>query len=86
MGIDSGVMLVAAILCMLTIPLLLIAAVYFGARLFGSSRWLKDEAEGRVLLDRRLAAGEISVDEYYERESALRSADSGAPPRRRRRG
>jgi uncharacterized membrane protein len=32
------------------------------------------QVEGpRELLERRLAAGEISPDEYYERESALRS-------------
>jgi uncharacterized membrane protein len=35
------------------------------------------EGEGaRQLLERRLASGEISSEEYYERESALRSGGS----------
>ncbi len=34
----------------------------------------------RSLLHKRLAAGEIDLEEYYERESALRQAE---PPRRR---
>ena len=38
--------------------------------------------DARGVLDRRLAAGEIEVEEYYERESALRSGN--LPARRRR--
>ncbi len=37
--------------------------------------------DARTLLDRRLAAGEITPEEYFERESALRSSE----PRRSRR-
>jgi uncharacterized membrane protein len=37
----------------------------------------------RAVLHRRLASGEISVEEYYERESALRQAEPAQPPRRR---
>jgi uncharacterized membrane protein len=38
----------------------------------------------RMLLDRRLARGEISTEEYYELESALRSSSPvrRPPPRR----
>jgi uncharacterized membrane protein len=37
--------------------------------------------DARTLLNRRLAAGEITPEEYFERESALRSSE----PRRSRR-
>lgn len=40
----------------------------------------------RELLERRLAAGELDTDEYYERESALRSSEPDGRRRRRRRG
>lgn len=85
MGIDGGLMLVAALICVLAVPLLLITAVYVGARVARSGRWVGAQPEGRDVLDRRLAAGEIGVDEYYERESALRSANAGSSPRRGRR-
>lgn len=39
--------------------------------------------DARTLLNRRLAAGEITAEEYFERESALRSGEP--PPARRRR-
>ena len=39
--------------------------------------------DARTLLDRRLAAGEITTEEYFERESALRSGEP-RPSRRRR--
>ncbi len=84
MGIDGGLMLILALVCMLAVPLLLIGAVYLGIRALGSTRRLGGGHEGRALLDRRLAAGEISVDEYYERESALRSTEPAAPARPRR--
>lgn len=35
-----------------------------------------------VVLDRRLAAGEIDVEEYYEREAALRGTGSALAGRR----
>ena len=38
--------------------------------------------DARTLLNRRLAAGEITPEEYFERESALRSGEP--PPSRRR--
>lgn len=55
---------------------LIAAGVYLGSRL---SPLGGDRDSGRALLDRRLAAGEIDVDEYYEREAVLRE------PKRRRR-
>ena len=77
MGIDGGVMLVAMLVCALALPLVLLGAVYLAFRALGSSGRLARSADGRALLERRLAAGEIDVEEYYERESALRSADPG---------
>ncbi|MFL5821385.1 MAG: SHOCT domain-containing protein [Solirubrobacteraceae bacterium] len=56
---------------------LVVALIYAAVRLGRSRGWLADSA--RRTLDRRLATGEISPDEYYERESALRS---GQPPTR----
>jgi len=38
--------------------------------------------DARTLLNRRLAAGEITPEDYFERESALRSGEP--PPSRRR--
>ena len=40
-------------------------------------------SRARAVLHRRLASGEIDVEEYYERESALRQAEPASPPRRR---
>ncbi len=53
------------------------AGVYLGvraARGLGDRDALGPEDAARGLLDRRLAAGEIGTEEYYERESALRGA------------
>ena len=53
--------------------------VYLGVRAARgpSDRAMPEPADSaRGLLDRRLAAGEIGTEEYYERESALRGARS----------
>ena len=71
--------LVTALLCGAG-GLLLIATIAFFALRSVRPSGSPDNARG--ILDRRLAAGEIEVEEYYERESALRSANP--PPRRRR--
>lgn len=55
----------------LTAIILIAGLVYAAVRVERSHRWPDDSA--RRILDRRLAAGEISPEEYYERESALRS-------------
>jgi uncharacterized membrane protein len=58
------------------------AAVYVGVRAAkGPSR--RDDHSPRDALQQRLAAGEISLEEFYERDSALREA--GEPRRGRRR-
>ena len=64
--------------------LLLILLVGIGAAVFVGVRAARrapalDGEDSRRLLDRRLAAGEISPEEYYELDSALRS---GATRRR----
>jgi uncharacterized membrane protein len=81
MGLDPGVVLLG-VLCALSLPLLLLGAIYLGARALGSGGHANKLNSARALLDRRLAEGAIDVDEYYERESALR--DSEATEGRRR--
>ena len=50
-------------------------------RLFGGRR--RDGlGRARAILHRRLASGQISVEEYYEREAALREAEPARPPGR----
>lgn len=66
---------------------LIAGAVYLGVRALGSSEPVRPGARetvesARAILDRRFAAGEISSEEYFERESALRgsaAADRAAP-------
>jgi len=47
------------------------AAAYIGMRALRRGEPRRESA--REVLDRRLAAGELSPEEYFERESALRS-------------
>ncbi len=72
---------------MLIGPLVLLAAVAgaisVGVRAAGGSGSLAPEDSARATLARRLAAGEVSPDEYLERESALRSGESGSRGRSR---
>ncbi len=60
---------------------LIAGAVYLGVRAAGSrSGQLETAGTGdsaRAVLDRRFAAGEISSEEYYERDSALRGSAAG---------
>jgi hypothetical protein len=73
MGLDPA-MAILGLVCALALPLVLLAAVYVGARALGSGgRSRVDSA--RALLDRRLAEGAIDIEEYYERDSALRSTE-----------
>ena len=70
---------------MLLIGLLLLAvvigvAVYLGTRAARAGG--PSEPTAREMLRQRLARGEITTDEYYERESAL--GDSDKSVRRRR--
>lgn len=78
----SEALLLGALLCMVGLPLLLLAGAYVGLR-----AWRSPGGQGlgraRARLNQRLAAGEIEVEEYYERESALRSTEPVARPRRR---
>lgn len=66
-------MLLATLACSLFLPVLLLALAWVGMRALRQPT-REPVADGRILLDRRLAAGEIDVDDYYEREAALRSA------------
>jgi uncharacterized membrane protein len=83
MGVDSGLLVLGALACGLGLPLLLLAGGWMILR--GTRGDRPDAPSARALLERRLAAGEIDVEEYYERESALRSAQVPAKRRGRRR-
>lgn len=78
MGMDMGVMAIVMVIVAIILVGGLVAAVYLGARAVRGPRGGEVEDSARAALDRRLAQGEISSEEYYERESALRSAE---PPR-----
>jgi uncharacterized membrane protein len=74
--------LVSAVLASVVSLLWLVGLSWLALRLLGGRR-REGLGRARAVLHRRLASGEIDVDEYYERESALRQAEP-APPRRRR--
>jgi uncharacterized membrane protein len=61
-------MAVLGLLGVVVLLVLVAAGVYLGIRL---ARPGLERSSARALLERRLAAGEIDVDEYYEREGAL---------------
>lgn len=69
MGDMMSWMGILAIVGLLLLLALIAGGVYLGIRL---ARPALEEDSGRALLERRLAAGEINVDEYYEREAVLR--------------
>ena len=75
-------MLAGALLCVLAAPLLLLGVIYVAVR-----GWRRPAGDGtgkaRAALSERLARGDIDVDDYYERESALRSSVPAARRRRR---
>ncbi|MDP8978239.1 MAG: hypothetical protein M3N17_06640 [Actinomycetota bacterium] len=60
-----------------------VAALWVGARLLRPRRGERPQDTPRALLERRLAAGEIGPEEYFEREAILRSGAPLPPPRRR---
>lgn len=51
------------------------AAVYLGVR--AATRDDRQQSNAREILEQRLAAGEITTDEFYERESTLRNPGVG---------
>lgn len=70
MGWMALATVIAAIVVVATLAVIAVALVRAG-RGTGDG---EDRSAGS-LLDRRLALGEIDAEEYYERESALRSAE-----------
>ncbi len=83
MGMDTGLMALVMVVVALIVVGGLIAAVYLGVGALRSRERSPVEDSPRALLDRRLATGEISSEEYFERESALRSAEPFQPTRGR---
>jgi len=72
-GVDLAGMTIAMLIGSLILIAAVGAAVYFGMRMTGPRRPEATDS-ARALLDRRLAAGEIEPEDYYERESALRTS------------
>ena len=72
MGTEA--MLIGLLVCSLGIPLLLLGGLYVAVR-GRRSKSGDGLGKARAVLHTRLASGEIDTDEYYERESALRSAE-----------
>jgi hypothetical protein len=83
MDFDPGIGLLAMVACAAFAALLLAAVVYLVATALAPWRRTEPRDSARNTLDRRLALGEISPDEYYERGAVLRNADAGTSPRRR---
>lgn len=82
MGFDMGLMMLLMLVGLLVLLATVGVAVYLGLRVTRRRGGELEQGDSaRALLDRRLVAGEISADEYYERESALR--DSQRVPGRR---
>jgi uncharacterized membrane protein len=79
---DPGIGLLMMLICGVGGVLLLGVLVVIAFRLLGP-RSGDGLGRARSLLHRRLASGEIDLEEYYERESALRHAQ---PLPKRRRG
>lgn len=81
-----GWMGLAGLIALLALLALVAAAVYLGVRAARSNpRRAPLEADSaRALLDRRLAAGEIGPEDYYEREAVLRTSPPSSRRRRRR--
>ncbi len=82
MGLEMSLMMILMLVGALVLLAAVGAAAYLGLR---AARRRDGELEqggsAREVLARRLASGELSPEEYYERESALRDAH---PPRGRR--
>lgn len=76
MGAMMGAMM---LLGLLVLALVIGVAVYLGVRA-GQRPANKQEVTAHDALRHRLAAGDITPEEYYERESVLRDSET---PRRR---
>jgi len=70
MGDMMSWMSVFGLLGLVLLIALIAAGVYLGVRL---ARPRVENDSGRALLDRRLAAGEIDVEDYYERDAVFRA-------------
>lgn len=81
-NMSSWLPLLAMLACAAPLVIGLSAAVYLAGRARRVPRAGDDRSAARGLLDHRLATGEISPEEYFERESALRSAEPSPATRR----
>ena len=79
MGSGSGLLWI--LIGLLALVALVGGAAYFAVR--GGRPQVPSADDARTLLNRRLAAGEITPEDYFERESALRSGEPRTSHRRR---
>jgi uncharacterized membrane protein len=84
-GGGSELMLLGMLVCTRAFPLLLVGGGWVVARLLRTGREQRALYRPWETLSERLAAGEIDVEEYYEREAALRSIGAAPAARDRRR-
>ncbi len=70
MGDMTSWMIVFGLLGLVLLIALIAVGVYLGVRL---ARPRVENDSGRALLDRRLADGEIDVEDYYERDAVFRA-------------
>jgi len=70
MGDMTSWMIVVGLLGLVLLIALIAVGVYLGVRL---ARPRVENDSGRALLDRRLADGEIDVEDYYERDAVFRA-------------
>lgn len=75
----SDLMLLGMLGCGLGLPLLFLAGGWLIVRALRTGREERALHRPWEVLSERLAAGEIDVEEYYERESALRSSGGITP-------
>ena len=69
----------AVVVGLLLLAVVVGVAVYLGVQ---AAQRPSAPAGARETLQQRLAAGELSVEEYHERESALRSSETAGVRRR----
>ena len=72
---EGEVVTLISALSALLFPFAMLLACTMGLRAWRRAFPRDGLGRARSILNRRLATGEISVEEYYERESALRSGD-----------
>ncbi len=69
----SELITLASIASGLLFPFVIVACTYLVLRIWRATFPCDGLGKARATLNRRLAQGDITIEEFYERESALRS-------------